>query len=884
LTSLISLFPNTQITKNPEFIEFGKVLINIKTGANNFKEITEKVRTALQKDIELDKRNPKNELIKEKSSFVKVNEVPNYPFSVQVNYRTSALKIESKPKHEQEKYKNLPKVVKHIGILQIDVDNLTESEFIELWNKFKNDNFILFMFRSISGKGIKAGIMIEESTEKHLENFLKAEKYFLDTYGIQIDKQTKDLIRVCYISYDPDLYINYNAELFYYDYKPEMVQKSAFKSNSGIQVFANMQKCTSSKVKNHIINTVNRTIKNAVVIIESATQGDKHGYRLKGGYLIGGYIAGGLMVESEVLPILEMAVRNNTSLPVEKAMKDIYDSVRAGKTEPINEYTIESEYIDYVKKQRANRNQKTKPKNAENANLEIKEDTGLNTNQTVNLETGEIIETELELPFCFWYEFGKELKISFTDLYNYFISLGIQRIKLGKKDIKELLVLIENNIVKEITISDIKTILFRAIETLPFIVSKDHTRNELRELILKGINVYVSTDKMPYLPLTLIELFQDSKEFAYFFFKNGFVVVSKSGYEVKPYTDLKGYIWESQILDYEVTKITDRYIIKNFCYYRFIKKICSFKENDNDKKGKLDDNRHISLMCVIGFLLHTYKKTAYKKAIVFTESNLSEVANGGSGKGLTLQAIGYLRKTRVENAKSFDFKDKFCYQSIDLDTMIFVIDDVEKTFDFEQLFSPITEGVSVEKKGRDKFYLEPEKAPKFVVTSNFAIKNNSGSSLRRKFEMELSTFFNSSYKPIDYFKKDFFFEWTENEWNIFFNVMFCFMQVYFQNDCIIPEYTSKTVQLRKLTTALGKDFLSYANEIVLNQKHTFLSMYDNYRLLFDYTEKDCSKKKFNYLLRTYCEFNNYELIDKLEYVDGHKTLTYTIKSTDGINE
>lgn len=51
-----------------------------------------------------------------------------------------------------------------------------------------------------------------------------------------------------------------------------------------------------------------------------------------------------------------------------------------------------------------------------------------------------------------------------------------------------------------------------------------------------------------------IEFHRDNKEAAYFYFKNGYVEVTASAYDIKDYDSLEGYIWVTQILDHHIQK------------------------------------------------------------------------------------------------------------------------------------------------------------------------------------------------------------------------------------------------------------------------------------------------------------------------------------------
>ena len=76
-------------------------------------------------------------------------------------------------------------------------------------------------------------------------------------------------------------------------------------------------------------------------------------------------------------------------------------------------------------------------------------------------------------------------------------------------------------------------------------------------------------------------------------------------------------------------------------------------------------------------------------------------------------------------------------------------DDVKKKFDFERLFSVITEGIEVERKNLDALQIPIEKSPKGLITTNYTIGGVGGSFDRRKFELEFSAYFGANHSPLD---------------------------------------------------------------------------------------------------------------------------------------
>lgn len=104
--------------------------------------------------------------------------------------------------------RDLTNFQKHSGRLIIDFDKVKDIEATR--QVLIEDKYSEYVFVSCTGRGYAAVVKIDPL--KHLESFLFLEKYYLENYGLQIDKACKDIPRPRYISYDPDLFKNTNAD------------------------------------------------------------------------------------------------------------------------------------------------------------------------------------------------------------------------------------------------------------------------------------------------------------------------------------------------------------------------------------------------------------------------------------------------------------------------------------------------------------------------------------------------------------------------------------------------------------------------------------------------------------------------------------------------
>jgi twinkle protein len=103
-----------------------------------------------------------------------------------------------------ERYDDM--IVEHSGLICLDFDKVPSVELtIE---DFKKDQYCFAAWVSPSGNGVKVLVKIAEGM-KHREHFAALKKRYKTA-----DKSGVNPSRVCYESYDPNIYINHNSDVF----------------------------------------------------------------------------------------------------------------------------------------------------------------------------------------------------------------------------------------------------------------------------------------------------------------------------------------------------------------------------------------------------------------------------------------------------------------------------------------------------------------------------------------------------------------------------------------------------------------------------------------------------------------------------------------------
>jgi hypothetical protein len=99
--------------------------------------------------------------------------------------------------------------LEHSGLMQVDCDKLNGA-LETLREKLKADRHVAFGFVSPSGEGLKLGLVIDGT--RHTESFEAARQYFREHYGVEIDPQVKDRLRLCFVSDDSALWTRPDCE------------------------------------------------------------------------------------------------------------------------------------------------------------------------------------------------------------------------------------------------------------------------------------------------------------------------------------------------------------------------------------------------------------------------------------------------------------------------------------------------------------------------------------------------------------------------------------------------------------------------------------------------------------------------------------------------
>lgn len=126
------------------------------------------------------------------------------------------------------KERNDKGLVQHSGFICIDIDEKGQIATVDI-EQIKSDVYTYSCHVSASG-GSGYAVYVKIDPDKHLEAFLGLEQYYFVNYSIVIDKSCKNISRLRYVSYDPELYVNEQSKTFKKYLKKAEVKRLSIKT------------------------------------------------------------------------------------------------------------------------------------------------------------------------------------------------------------------------------------------------------------------------------------------------------------------------------------------------------------------------------------------------------------------------------------------------------------------------------------------------------------------------------------------------------------------------------------------------------------------------------------------------------------------------------
>ena len=650
-------------------------------------------------------------------------------------------------------------LLEHSGLICLDFDGYQkQKELLQDKENISRNKYVFSVFISPSGNGLKVLVKIPADAENHTNYFNSLEKSFNSPY---FDKTSKNVSRVCYESYDPLIFINENSSVWDIIEEPEYTEVSKTRDQATIPI-TDENKIVEILVKwwekKYPMSEGQRN-QNAYVLAMAFN--DFGINKSLAAYVLNQFANDDFNLR-EIETTINSAYRHTSNFNTkyyedEERMNQIQAKLRRGVSKKeirfqLQDSNLDSDTIESVLN-------KVEEENAKQTFWD-KNDRGVI--RVIHIQFKQFLEDSGFYKYC--PEGGK----------NY------------------IFVKVTNNLIDHTSEKEIK----------------DFVLTHLLELDDIGVYNYFADNtrffKEEFLSLlSTIEIYfiGDSKDSSYLYYKNCAVKIMKDSILTIDYLDLGGYVWKDHVIDrnFNICEVTGN---------------CDFKTFISNINGG-DPNRVKTMESTMGFLLHGYKNLSFCPAVILNDEVISDNPEGGTGKGLVMSALSKMKKLVVIDGKSFAFERSFAYQLVSADTQILCFDDVRKHFDFERLFSVVTEGLTLEKKNKDAIKIPFAKSPKIAITTNYAIKGAGNSFARRKWELELHQYYTKEFTPLDEFGKLMFGDWNDDDWCEFDNYMIGCLMGYMRTGLVKSKFVN--LKIRQLSAETCHEFIEWCGLVDRHQ-------------------------------------------------------------------
>lgn len=105
-------------------------------------------------------------------------------------------------------------LVEYSNCIILDIDKLNTEELAKANHSARQCEFTYACFISPSGNGLKILVKVSSTKTEHKETFLAIQDHYEKLLNLEIDKSGKDITRLCFYSYDENLFLNDNASTF----------------------------------------------------------------------------------------------------------------------------------------------------------------------------------------------------------------------------------------------------------------------------------------------------------------------------------------------------------------------------------------------------------------------------------------------------------------------------------------------------------------------------------------------------------------------------------------------------------------------------------------------------------------------------------------------
>ena len=692
------------------------------------------------------------------------------------------------------------------GLSIFDIDCIpTKKALDDLKQTIASDPFAFAVFISPSGNGLKVLVKIPAEADKYKGYYNTFLNYLASQYSIEeyLDKSTSDISRFCFESHDPQIIINKESETWDVIDAPELDDFGSVEVNIPITsehiIVERLLKWFDSKY------SMSEGSRNENMFKLSAAFNDFGVQKTTASSVASRFIQNGFGA-NEIEKIIDSAYRRGVASFGTKFFED--DSVKGR----IEKMIRDGKSIDRIREIFPEKSKKEVAIIVEKAKEEIEVDTFWTYDKN-----GKPILTPHK--FKYWLQSNGFFK-HYPDGSDVFTFI--------RK---------ENNIIEETNEKKIKDFV---LDWLLYDLDDGYL---VYDYMAKSAKFF-TVEFLSFLDNEDVKIKKDDKDHCYLYYNNGAVEITKNGINVIDYVDVDGFIWKKQLIGRDYIKKKSKGEFE-----RFVDLIAG------------DEKRFNSLRSIIGFMCHGYTTSANNRAIVLNDEMISENPNGGSGKSLFANSFSHIKKMVTIDGKHFEFDKSFAYQLVSIDTQVLLFDDVKKNFNFENLFSVITGGITIEYKNKQAVKLPISESPKVMITTNYTLGGVGGSHERRKFEVELSDHFSQFHSPLDEFGRMMFDDWDQSDWTAFDNFMIDCIKYYLEKGLVKSDF--KNLEVRKFIRETSSEFYEWTegdDGIRYNKRLNKKELYESFIEEYNDLKRWLTQKRFSMWLDQLAAFKGIKIL------------------------
>lgn len=392
-------------------------------------------------------------------------------------------------------------LITHSGLMIVDFDKFpTHEDMSDYLELLKANKHFVSLFISPSGMGIKGIVRVPNTLDK--QTHPKYFKAFQEEYEYEyFDMANSDVNRVCFESYDPNTFINYDAEI----YDP-VIKDEGFHQYDRTPILPITN-------EDHIIDRIMKWGWN-----KDFREGERNAFVFD---LAGAFCEYGVSESAAIGYISSNIVIGDFS------EREMLTAIKSGykKRDFDTKYFEDYSTIDKIKHDLKNGKEKIVSK------YKITEDTYDSIREEKEHED-------------FWYYEKEKCKIDPLK-YKWFLERNGFKKYFPANSQKPTWVSIKSNIVQESSVEKIKDFV------LGYLL--DNQEFDVWKLASNYGNLF-SEQFLLMLDSIELQMLKDQKYKSFIAFQNGILEVTKDEYKLVEYIDVDGYVWEDQIIKRDFVK------------------------------------------------------------------------------------------------------------------------------------------------------------------------------------------------------------------------------------------------------------------------------------------------------------------------------------------